>query len=165
MECRRALTFKCSQHRVSPFRLVDPSKPGHRRFIALWLVDPTRRIVSTANVPPQRWDWYMESLLGDSGEERRGALKKLPAELVTLLQKNEMIGNGEREHLETSENPKLNAELLKMVREYLEVGGKSMLMGIEEAKEHRGKLMQERTAFVKTAEMGWRDNSYSFCEH
>lgn len=121
--------------------------------------------MGTANVPPQRWDWYMESLLGDSEEERRGALKKLPAELVTLLQKNEMIGNGERERLETSENPKLNAELLKMVREYLEVEGKSMFMGIEEAKEHRGKLMQERTAFVKTAEMGWRDNSYSFCEH
>src|SRR5262245_54926885 len=45
------------QHRVSPFKLQDPAKPGHRRFIALWLVDPYTRVISTANVPPQRLDW------------------------------------------------------------------------------------------------------------
>lgn len=45
------------QHRVSPFKLQDPTKPGHRRFLALWLVDPHVRIISTANVPPQQSDW------------------------------------------------------------------------------------------------------------
>ncbi|KAF4343552.1 hypothetical protein FBEOM_2461 [Fusarium beomiforme] len=44
------------QHRVPSFELQDPTKPGHRRFIALWLVDPHRRIISTANVPPQQKD-------------------------------------------------------------------------------------------------------------
>ena len=63
-----------SQHRVSSLQLVDPTKPGHRRFIALWLVDPTRRIISTANVPPQRLDWYMESLLGSGGRGFWGPL-------------------------------------------------------------------------------------------
>lgn len=50
-----------SQHRVSSFRLKDATKPGHRRFLALWLVDPHERIVSTANVPPQQRDWYADS--------------------------------------------------------------------------------------------------------
>ncbi|RBR19396.1 hypothetical protein FVER53590_29371 [Fusarium verticillioides] len=44
------------QHRVSSFKLQDPIKPGHRRFIALWLVDPHRRILSAANVPPRQKD-------------------------------------------------------------------------------------------------------------
>ncbi|KAJ6783610.1 hypothetical protein PWT90_05286 [Aphanocladium album] len=46
------------QHRVSPFTLQDPTKPGHRRFLALWLVDPHVRVISTANVPPQQKDWW-----------------------------------------------------------------------------------------------------------
>ncbi|CAJ2504217.1 Uu.00g116110.m01.CDS01 [Anthostomella pinea] len=45
------------QHRVSSFRLQDATKPGHRRFIVLWLVDPNLRVISTANVPPQQLDW------------------------------------------------------------------------------------------------------------
>ena len=45
------------QHCVTPFELVDPTKPGHRRFIALWLVDPFVPIISTANVPPQQAEW------------------------------------------------------------------------------------------------------------
>lgn len=28
------------QHRVEPFELIDKTKPGHRRFLVLWLVDP-----------------------------------------------------------------------------------------------------------------------------
>ncbi|KAF5652098.1 hypothetical protein F25303_3571 [Fusarium sp. NRRL 25303] len=49
------------QHRVSSFKLQDPTKPGHRRFIALWIVNPHRRILSTANVPPQQKDWWTGS--------------------------------------------------------------------------------------------------------
>lgn len=45
------------QHRVKPFRLLDPTRAGHRRFLVLWLVDPHYRIASTANVPPQQQDW------------------------------------------------------------------------------------------------------------
>jgi len=29
------------QHRVSPFELIDKTKPGHRKIVALFLVDPT----------------------------------------------------------------------------------------------------------------------------
>ncbi|KAM5385675.1 hypothetical protein ACJZ2D_000874 [Fusarium nematophilum] len=56
------------QHRVSSFRLEDPSKPGHRRFIALWLIDPHRRIISTANVPPRQMDWWTDKF--GSGESQ-----------------------------------------------------------------------------------------------
>lgn len=46
------------QHKVEPFELVDKTKPGHRRFLVLWLVDPHYRICSTRNVPPQQESWW-----------------------------------------------------------------------------------------------------------
>lgn len=46
------------QHKVEPFGLVDKTRPGHRRFLVLWLVDPHYRICSTRNVPPQQESWY-----------------------------------------------------------------------------------------------------------
>ncbi|KAF2634558.1 hypothetical protein P280DRAFT_538529 [Massarina eburnea CBS 473.64] len=46
------LAFPNSQRCVSPFQLVDKTRPGHHRFIALRLVDSTKRVISTANVPP-----------------------------------------------------------------------------------------------------------------
>ncbi|KAK3654141.1 hypothetical protein LTR56_004195 [Elasticomyces elasticus] len=46
------------QHRVARFGLQDPSKPGHRKILAMFLVDPHIKVISTANVPPQRRDWW-----------------------------------------------------------------------------------------------------------
>ncbi|KAG5637718.1 hypothetical protein DXG03_004386, partial [Asterophora parasitica] len=40
-------------HRVQPITLADPTKPGHRKIVALFLDDPNIRIISTANVPCQ----------------------------------------------------------------------------------------------------------------
>jgi hypothetical protein len=66
----RSLVFpNVLQHRVSPFKLEDPSKPGHRKLLALFLVDPNIKIPSTANVPPQQAEWFirggqMESVFG-----------------------------------------------------------------------------------------------------
>ncbi|KAJ6787386.1 hypothetical protein PWT90_08600 [Aphanocladium album] len=45
------------QHRVTPFELKDKSKPGHRKILALFLVDPKIPIISTASVPPQQSHW------------------------------------------------------------------------------------------------------------
>ncbi|KAL4884947.1 hypothetical protein BJY04DRAFT_214830 [Aspergillus karnatakaensis] len=54
----RLITFPNTlQHRVLPFSLADASKPGHRKILALFLIDPHRRIISTANVPPQQEHW------------------------------------------------------------------------------------------------------------
>lgn len=72
----RLLTFpNVLQHRVSPFRLADPTKPGHRKILALFLVDPNIRIISTANVPPQQDEWWREEI------RRHKLLGMLPTEL------------------------------------------------------------------------------------
>lgn len=63
------------QHRVLPFKLEDASKPGHRKLLALFLVDPSIKIPSTANIPPQQRHWWAEQINQD------GVLKKLPQEL------------------------------------------------------------------------------------
>ncbi|OTB16768.1 hypothetical protein K445DRAFT_317065 [Daldinia sp. EC12] len=46
------------EHEVQPFQLEDPTKPGHRKILAMFLVDPNLRILSTGVVPPQRKDWW-----------------------------------------------------------------------------------------------------------
>lgn len=72
----RLLTFpNILQHKVQPFGLADPTKPGHRKILALFLIDPHIKILSTANVPPQRLDWWSEEVLST------GRLDKLPKEL------------------------------------------------------------------------------------
>ncbi|KAF2624297.1 hypothetical protein BU25DRAFT_374116 [Macroventuria anomochaeta] len=68
------------QHRVGDFRLADPTKPGHRKILALFLVAPTIPIISTANVPPQQRDWWTREVKLD--ESRVG---QLPAELVDMI--------------------------------------------------------------------------------
>ncbi|MEU0954185.1 DUF4246 domain-containing protein [Streptomyces niveus] len=51
----RCLAFpNILQHRVGPFALADPTRPGHRKILAFFLVDPSQRIVSTSDVPPQQ---------------------------------------------------------------------------------------------------------------
>ncbi|MFE9017925.1 DUF4246 domain-containing protein [Streptomyces sp. NPDC007808] len=51
----RCLAFpNVLQHRVGSFRLADPSRPGHRKILAFFLVDPSEEIVSTSDVPPQQ---------------------------------------------------------------------------------------------------------------
>ncbi|MFB7591289.1 DUF4246 domain-containing protein [Streptomyces sp. NPDC056169] len=51
----RCLAFpNILQHRVGSFRLTNPTRPGHRKILAFFLVDPSERIVSTSDVPPQQ---------------------------------------------------------------------------------------------------------------
>ncbi|KAH6684976.1 hypothetical protein F5X68DRAFT_21397 [Plectosphaerella plurivora] len=70
------------QHRVSPFELVDKTRPGHRKILALFLVDPAVPIISTANVAPQQSSWW----LGEDGiAARSGEMAKLPRELVEMV--------------------------------------------------------------------------------
>jgi hypothetical protein len=63
------------QHQVQSFKLKDSSKPGHRKILAMFLVDPNIPVLSTANIPPQNKVWW--------GEEVRKIepFTKLPQEL------------------------------------------------------------------------------------
>lgn len=147
-----------SQHRVSSFKLADPTKPGHRRFIALWLVDPFTRIISTANVPPQQLDWWADAVFG--GGENTG---DLPPELFQVLLEQGVAqsvkpSSGALEKLHN----RLPAEIMDMVRKERAVPDE--LMTYEEACEHRLALMEERTAFIDAYEGEWQ-YEYSFCEH
>jgi len=67
------------QHAVAPFRLADPSRPGHRKIVALFLVDPAIRVLSTANVPPQQRDWWVDRIAPS------GRFGKLPPELTDAV--------------------------------------------------------------------------------
>jgi len=64
------------QHQVKPFELADSTHTGHRKILALFLVDPNIRIISTANVPCQRRDWW-----SDAVRRAEGAFPALPVEL------------------------------------------------------------------------------------
>ncbi|KAL2912212.1 hypothetical protein HK105_208280 [Polyrhizophydium stewartii] len=46
------------QHKVQPFELADPTRPGFRKILAFFLVDPAKRTVSTAHLAPQQRDWH-----------------------------------------------------------------------------------------------------------
>ncbi|MFC8294056.1 DUF4246 domain-containing protein [Streptomyces sp. NPDC057242] len=73
----RCLAFpNVLQHRVAPFRLADPTRPGHRKILAFFLVDPSERIVSTSDVPPQQ-PWADTSTMTRArAEEYREELMK-----------------------------------------------------------------------------------------
>jgi hypothetical protein len=123
------------------------------------------RIISTANVPPQQLSWYTEALLGATPEARKEALAKLPAELIALLLEKGLGAQVEDTDVVAPENAKLPEELMEMVRQSFDRNTADSPMGIEEARHHRAKLMEERSQFVRTAEEGWQSHSYNFCEH
>nr|KAJ3419474.1 hypothetical protein HK105_006906 [Polyrhizophydium stewartii] len=50
------------QHRVEPFELADPTLPGFRKILVFFLVDPTKRVVSTAHLVPQQQGWHEAGL-------------------------------------------------------------------------------------------------------
>lgn len=63
------------QHAVDSFKLADPSRPGKRTIVAFFLCDPTYRIYSTSDIPPQREDWLKTILYGQS---------KIPSKLLSM---------------------------------------------------------------------------------
>ncbi|KAI0668068.1 hypothetical protein C8Q78DRAFT_1081473 [Trametes maxima] len=69
------------QHQVQPFRLADPTRPGHRKILCFFLVDPFHKILSTSDVPPQQEDWWDDELIGSV----MPALQCLPEELYDAV--------------------------------------------------------------------------------
>ncbi|KAF7328803.1 hypothetical protein MVEN_02509200 [Mycena venus] len=82
----RALSWpNAFQHCVSSFKLSDRSKPGHRKILAIFLVDPTiDPIPSATNVPPQQSEWACEALQ-ELLTDNRSLVSRLPQELVDLI--------------------------------------------------------------------------------
>ncbi|KAF9461839.1 hypothetical protein BDZ94DRAFT_1310197 [Collybia nuda] len=63
------------QHQVH-MCLNDATQPGHCKILVLYLVDPNIRIISTADIPCQRKDWWAEAVI-----HQGGPLSRLPVEL------------------------------------------------------------------------------------
>ena len=70
------------QHRVLPFKLAEATKPGHRKLLALFLVDPNIKVPSTANIPPQQRQWWTRKI------DQIEALSRLPPELKEIVYKD-----------------------------------------------------------------------------
>ncbi|KAL5632859.1 hypothetical protein ACGC1H_005718 [Rhizoctonia solani] len=68
------------QHRVSPFELSDKSKPGHRKIVALFLVDPAIHRPSTTIVPPQQKEWRASGI--NANPVLKAAFDKLSLEII-----------------------------------------------------------------------------------
>ncbi|KIO22374.1 hypothetical protein M407DRAFT_28093 [Tulasnella calospora MUT 4182] len=80
---KRCIAFpNIYQHQVSPFALVDPTKPGHRKIMALFLVDPEHRIPSTSDIPPQQEHWAQAAM---ATSEASSAFHLLPAEIRQMV--------------------------------------------------------------------------------
>ncbi|KAF9040865.1 hypothetical protein BJ165DRAFT_1350839 [Panaeolus papilionaceus] len=127
----RLLTFpNVLQHQVQPFKLADPTKKGHRKILALFLVDPSIKVISTANVPCQRVDWWKEEM-----HRVPSGLDKLPVEL-----KDEVFN-----------------EVFKGVEDFP--------ISLEEAKELRLELMEERKNFEVKQNDVFHSLEFSLCEH
>ncbi|KAF2008441.1 hypothetical protein BU24DRAFT_497902 [Aaosphaeria arxii CBS 175.79] len=76
----RLITFpNVLQHQVQPFSLADNSKPGHRKILGMFLVDPHIQVLSTANVPPQRKDWWADEI------RNIGRFADLPKEIFDMV--------------------------------------------------------------------------------
>jgi hypothetical protein len=41
------------QHRVEPFELPEPTKPGHRKILSFFIADPTNPGIATDKALPQ----------------------------------------------------------------------------------------------------------------
>eukprot|EP01119_Soliformovum_irregulare_P002602 TRINITY_DN1284_c0_g1_i4.p1 TRINITY_DN1284_c0_g1~~TRINITY_DN1284_c0_g1_i4.p1 ORF type:complete len:583 (+),score=153.64 TRINITY_DN1284_c0_g1_i4:31-1749(+) len=70
------------QHRVGAFKLKNAKKPGVRKILVFFLVDPTIRILSTADVPIQRSDWIFDEL------RTQHPLRVLPKDVLTQIGKH-----------------------------------------------------------------------------
>ncbi|KAJ3412266.1 hypothetical protein HDV05_001025 [Chytridiales sp. JEL 0842] len=53
------------QHRVEPFGLEDPTKPGYRKILAFFVIHPDYKIASSKDIPPQETLWAGENLYHD----------------------------------------------------------------------------------------------------
>ncbi|KAG9100176.1 hypothetical protein FS749_016039 [Ceratobasidium sp. UAMH 11750] len=68
------------QHKVSPFELKDKTKSGHRKIVALFLVDPAIHRPSTTIVPPQQRAWLADTVSAD--RTFKASFSKLAPEII-----------------------------------------------------------------------------------
>lgn len=140
----RLLTFpNVLQHRVGSFKLRDLTKPGHRKIVALFLVDPNIKVISTAHVPCQRIDWWIEATL-----EKQNTPGYTPHVLSSTLGQARALND-------------LPCELQDLIFNQVD----DFPISLEEAETLRLELMKERQIFSVSHEESIARNTFSLCEH
>ena len=121
----RCLVFpNIYQHRLDSFQLLDRTHQGQRKILVFFLVDPSKRILSTGNVPPQQSHWL------NSFVHSISPFQQLP----TIV--NEKIDSYQQ-----------------------------FPMDLQQAKQHRDKLMFERKFFIQQNNEFFFERPFSLCEH
>ncbi|TBU59748.1 hypothetical protein BD310DRAFT_976300 [Dichomitus squalens] len=64
------------QHHVDEFELADPTKPGYRKILCFFIVNPFFRILSTSDVPPQQEHWALDEVSKEAEKDRRKLMKE-----------------------------------------------------------------------------------------
>ena len=142
----RLLTFpNVLQHRVGSFKLIDPTQPGHRKIVALFLVDPNIKVISTAHVPCQRMDWWTEAIL----EKQNASGHTLP-----VSSSSSTLGQARP----LSDLPR---ELQNLVFQQVD----DFPIKLEDAEALRLELMKERQAFSVNHSESIESVTFSLCEH
>lgn len=67
------------QHLVSPFQLSDSTKPGYRKILVFFLVDPHIHVPSASTVAPHQAAWMQRAVTGTRLWER------LPPEVRDII--------------------------------------------------------------------------------
>jgi hypothetical protein len=70
------------QHQVQPFDLEDRTRPGHRKILVFFLVDPTQRVPSATEVAPQQREWVAEAMHSAGANS---VFARLPVEILTMI--------------------------------------------------------------------------------
>jgi len=140
----RLLTFpNILQHRVGHFKLADPTKSGHRKIAALFLVDPNIKVISTAHVPCQQQEWWWEMVMAKGGKSSVGS-----ATAAGSSKKAPLVGE-------------IPIELQDNI-----LDGVDFPISLEEAKTLRLDLMEERKVFVVKNDKAFAESAtFSLCEH
>lgn len=119
----RVITYPNTfQTRVLPFELSNKSQAGHVKLVVLHLVDPNRRMMSTAMVPCQRRDWWAQEIR--AGHTTR--FSQLPSEVwqrIVEMVEDYPIGMEEGDGLRHEfkvENAEAREKHTKAMMDYLE---------------------------------------------
>ncbi|KAI2467403.1 hypothetical protein F4781DRAFT_402292 [Annulohypoxylon bovei var. microspora] len=67
------------QHQEEGVGLLDPAKPGYRKMLAMFLVDPNIRVLSTGVVQPQQKDWWVREV------RKISPFSKVPMEIFDII--------------------------------------------------------------------------------
>lgn len=104
------------QTRLLPFELVDKSKSAHLKLFTIHLMDPQRRMMSSAMVPPQRRDWWAAEV-----RRKNARLWRLPGDIW-----DRVVENTEPYPIEMGKGEKISQEFRRERAEFQKKQTKGM---------------------------------------